>query len=59
MQKWERIKIINEKIAWKNIPHLCDMVDNLKKPGEWKMHLTMSPKFMPLIDINENAFSVL
>ena len=35
------------------------MVDNLKKPGEWKMHLTMSPKFMPLIDINENAFSVL
>ena len=34
MQKWERKKIINERIAGKDIPHLRDMVDNLKKPGE-------------------------
>ena len=26
--------------------HFCDMIDHLNKPGEWKMHLTIKPKFM-------------
>ena len=27
-------------------PHLCDMTDDYKKPVEWKIHLTMKPKFI-------------
>ena len=37
----------------KTRPYLRDMIDDLKKPGEWKMHLTMKPNFMSSADSNE------
>ena len=33
--------------------HLRHMIDDLKKSGEWKIHLTMKPKFMLSTDSNE------
>ena len=35
--------------------HLHDMIGNLKKTGEWKIHLTMKPKFISLTDGNEKC----
>ena len=29
------------------------MIDNLKKSGEWRMHLTIKPKFMSSTHSNE------
>ena len=34
-------------------PDLHDIIDNLKKSGEWKIQLTMKPKFMSSADSNE------
>ena len=34
-------------------PHLDDMIDDLKKSGDWKMHLTMKPKFLSSTDSNQ------
>ena len=34
-------------------PHLCDMIDNLKKSGECRMYLTIKPKFMSSTHSNE------
>ena len=34
-------------------PDLHDIIDNLKKSGEWKIQLTMKPKFMSSTDSNE------
>ena len=33
--------------------HLHDMIDDLKKSGEWKMYLTIKSKFMPSTDSDE------
>ena len=33
--------------------HLRDMINDLKKSGEWKIHLTMKSKFMSLTDSDE------
>ena len=42
-------QIINQKTL-KNLekitPHLQDEIDDLKKSGEWKLHLTMKLKYM-------------
>ena len=42
-------QIINQKTL-KNLekitPHLQDKIDDLKKSGEWKLHLTMKLKYM-------------
>lgn len=36
-------------------PHLRDTIDDLKKSGEWKMHLTMKSNFMSSTDNNEKG----
>ena len=49
MFKWkkEKDKKLSSKGYVENIgPHLHNMIDDLKKSGEWKMHLTIKPKFM-------------
>ena len=33
-------------------PHLDDMIDDLKKSGDWKMHLAMKPKFLSSTESN-------
>ena len=35
-------------------PYLHDMIDDIKKSGEWKIHLTMKMKFMSSKDGDEN-----
>ena len=32
---------------------LCDVINDLKKFGGWKIQLTMKPKFMSLTDSNK------
>lgn len=45
--KKEKDKKLSSKRYVENIgPHLRNMIDDLKKSGEWKMHLTIKPKFM-------------
>ena len=45
--KKEKDKKLSSKRYVENIgPHLRNMIDDLKKSGEWKMHLTIKPKFI-------------
>ena len=50
--RMRRIKIINKRILQKIRSHLRDIIDDLKKYGEWKMDLTMKPRFISSADAN-------
>ena len=45
-------KDINDRIPWK-MSRLCDVINDLKKFGGWKIQLTMKSKFMSLTDSNK------
>ena len=44
----------NEKLSMEQYLKLNNVTDNLKAPGEWKIHLTMKINFMSSKDTDEH-----